>query len=255
MATDIESLLGNEAQDLLSYQCKGITADELTLPGPDYIDRVLLGLRPAHPGGPEPGLGLRPRPAGGHRLSLHPPRRSGDRTLGRRLLRQEPGLLRSGQPGGAGHRGGRLGHRHHPGRTGDRGPPLRPQDPLHREAQPQRLPPLPEYLRRGHVRLGGPGRRARRRRGRGHHLLRLPSGRPPDPGGPDGLQAGPRDGPLHRLVVLPPQRGLQDERGRLPPLGRSHRPGQPHGRDHRGRHHQAEAAREQRRLQRARSSG
>src|SRR5271169_3486357 len=42
MATDIEKLLGNEAQDLLSYQCKGITADELTLPGPDFIDRVVL---------------------------------------------------------------------------------------------------------------------------------------------------------------------------------------------------------------------
>src|ERR1700722_17800533 len=43
MPTDIEALLGNDAQDLLGYQCKGITADELTLPGPDYIARVLLG--------------------------------------------------------------------------------------------------------------------------------------------------------------------------------------------------------------------
>jgi len=42
MATDIEALLGDDAAELLSYQCKGITADELTLPGPDYIDRVLL---------------------------------------------------------------------------------------------------------------------------------------------------------------------------------------------------------------------
>jgi fructose-bisphosphate aldolase, class I len=42
MAINIEKLLGDEAQDLLSYQCKGIRADELTLPGPDYIDRVLL---------------------------------------------------------------------------------------------------------------------------------------------------------------------------------------------------------------------
>ncbi len=42
MATDYEKLLGHDAQDLLSHQCKGITADELTLPGPDYIDRVLL---------------------------------------------------------------------------------------------------------------------------------------------------------------------------------------------------------------------
>src|SRR6202167_3703221 len=42
MAINIEKLLGDEAQDLLGYECKGITADELTLPGPDYIDRVLL---------------------------------------------------------------------------------------------------------------------------------------------------------------------------------------------------------------------
>jgi class I fructose-bisphosphate aldolase len=42
MATDIEALLGDDAGDLLSYQCKGVTAEELTLPGPDYVDRVLL---------------------------------------------------------------------------------------------------------------------------------------------------------------------------------------------------------------------
>jgi class I fructose-bisphosphate aldolase len=42
VATDIEGLLGDEAPSLLSHVCKGITADELTLPGPDYIDRVVL---------------------------------------------------------------------------------------------------------------------------------------------------------------------------------------------------------------------
>ncbi len=42
MATDIERLLGDDAKALLTHVCKGITADELTLPGPDYIDRVLL---------------------------------------------------------------------------------------------------------------------------------------------------------------------------------------------------------------------
>jgi class I fructose-bisphosphate aldolase len=40
MAINIEKLLGDDAQDLLSHQCKGITADELTLPGPDTFDRV-----------------------------------------------------------------------------------------------------------------------------------------------------------------------------------------------------------------------
>ena len=47
------------------------------------------------------------------------------------------------------------------GGLGHRLPPLRPQDPLHREAQPQRLPQLPEHLRPGHVRRGAPGRRPR----------------------------------------------------------------------------------------------
>jgi len=36
---DIQGLLGKD-QALLSYKCKGITADKLQLPGPDFIDRV-----------------------------------------------------------------------------------------------------------------------------------------------------------------------------------------------------------------------
>jgi fructose-bisphosphate aldolase, class I len=42
MATDIEALLGNEAGSLLTHECKGVPAEELTLPGPDYIERVVL---------------------------------------------------------------------------------------------------------------------------------------------------------------------------------------------------------------------
>ncbi len=41
MATDIPALLGDEAEALLTYTCKGVTADELTLPGPDVADRVM----------------------------------------------------------------------------------------------------------------------------------------------------------------------------------------------------------------------
>ena len=44
--------------------------------------------------------------------------------------------------------------------------------------------------------------------------------------------------------------GVQDEGSRLPPRRRSHRPGESPRRHDRGRHHQAEAARDQRRLQR-----
>ncbi len=39
--TDIIKLLGNEAESLLAYQCKGIPKDMLHLPGPDYVDRVV----------------------------------------------------------------------------------------------------------------------------------------------------------------------------------------------------------------------
>jgi len=39
---DLHALLGDEADDLLAYQSKTIAKDELNLPGPDFIDRVLL---------------------------------------------------------------------------------------------------------------------------------------------------------------------------------------------------------------------
>jgi len=40
---DVQSLLGNDAEHLLSYESKTISADELTLPGPDSVDRVFAG--------------------------------------------------------------------------------------------------------------------------------------------------------------------------------------------------------------------
>jgi class I fructose-bisphosphate aldolase len=39
--TDIVSALGDEAEDLLSYECKTVPADDLYLPGPDFVDRVV----------------------------------------------------------------------------------------------------------------------------------------------------------------------------------------------------------------------
>ena len=39
--TDIQSLLAEEAEDLLGHQCSGIPLDMLHPPGPDYIDRVV----------------------------------------------------------------------------------------------------------------------------------------------------------------------------------------------------------------------
>ncbi|MBW3604827.1 MAG: class I fructose-bisphosphate aldolase [Actinobacteria bacterium] len=41
--TDILSELGDTASDLLDHECKTIPRDDLYLPGPDFVDRVLAG--------------------------------------------------------------------------------------------------------------------------------------------------------------------------------------------------------------------
>jgi len=41
MIKKIESLLGKEADSLLNHQCKTVSKDQLYLPGPDFIDRVV----------------------------------------------------------------------------------------------------------------------------------------------------------------------------------------------------------------------
>ena len=38
---DLHSLLGDDADELLTYECKGVPRDELILPGPDHIDQVM----------------------------------------------------------------------------------------------------------------------------------------------------------------------------------------------------------------------
>src|SRR5215813_1460426 len=39
----IQEILGADANGLLSHQCKTISKDQLHLPGPDFIDRILVG--------------------------------------------------------------------------------------------------------------------------------------------------------------------------------------------------------------------
>lgn len=42
MGIDLEQLLGDESKTLLSHNCDTVKANELTLPGPDFVDRVFL---------------------------------------------------------------------------------------------------------------------------------------------------------------------------------------------------------------------
>jgi class I fructose-bisphosphate aldolase len=39
----IEDLLGAQGRALLEHRCKGITPQQLHLPGPDFVDRVHAG--------------------------------------------------------------------------------------------------------------------------------------------------------------------------------------------------------------------
>jgi fructose-bisphosphate aldolase, class I len=39
---DLQSLLGDDADELLAHTCKGVPRDQLTLPGPDFLDRVVV---------------------------------------------------------------------------------------------------------------------------------------------------------------------------------------------------------------------
>ncbi len=41
MTIDIEALLGDEAEDLLGYEVRGVDRERLALPGPDFVSRVL----------------------------------------------------------------------------------------------------------------------------------------------------------------------------------------------------------------------
>jgi fructose-bisphosphate aldolase, class I len=48
MTTQIAQILGDDAEGLLTHSCKTISADNLILPGPDFVDRV-LGASDRHP--------------------------------------------------------------------------------------------------------------------------------------------------------------------------------------------------------------
>ena len=42
MNSKMFELLGNEADDLLNHQCNTISKENLHLPGPDFVDRVMV---------------------------------------------------------------------------------------------------------------------------------------------------------------------------------------------------------------------
>ena len=250
---DLNALLGDEAESLLSHTCKGITARRAHPARP----RLPRSRRSASPT-------ARPRCcatwqrstttgrlAGTGYVSILPVDQGIEHSAAA-VVRPEPGVLRPGQHRQARHRGRLQRRRLHLRRARRRDPPVRPQDPVHREDQPQRAADLPEQVRPDHVRLGArrpttsappasappstsapTSRPARSRRSRRRSTRPTSSACSPCCGATCATTRSRRDGVDYHVV------------------GRPHRPGQPPRRHHRGRHHQAEAAGEQRRLQRA----
>ena len=104
MATPIGELLGTEAENLLKHVCKTIPKESLHLPGPDFVDRIFAPSdRNPRVLGNLQRLFSTGRLAGTGYLSILPVDQ-GIEHSGRRQLRQEPDLLRSGEHRQAGDR-------------------------------------------------------------------------------------------------------------------------------------------------------
>lgn len=91
--TDITQLLGKDAESLLQHRCITIPADQLYLPGADYVDRVMVDNN-------RPPAVLRNMQTlyntgrlGGDRLPFHSAGRPGRGALGGGLLRRQPAVL------------------------------------------------------------------------------------------------------------------------------------------------------------------
>ena len=146
---DIASLLGDEAESLLGHTAKAIPRDELSLPGPDFIDRVFVDTdrNPTVVRNLGALLG-HGRLAGTGYVSILPVDQGIEHSRGG-LLRAEPGVLRPDQHREARHRGRLQRGRDDLRRARHGVAPLRAPHPVHREAQPQRAADLPEPVRPG----------------------------------------------------------------------------------------------------------
>ena len=216
--TSIEQILGDEAEDLLTHRCGTIPAERLTLPSPRWVDEQIGHLRPARPRccarcsrcsttGSLAGTGY---------MSILPVDQGIEHSAGASFAPNpdyfDPlRIVELAVEGGCNAVATTLGG------LGLAARALVPPHPVPAQAQPQRVPVVPQRLRPDHVRLGAPGARAGRGGGRRDDLLRLGGVEAPDPGGLGGLRGGPRARDGHGAVVLPAQLGLQHDRRRAAP--------------------------------------
>ena len=204
-------------------------------------------LRPVDPGAARSPGAPRSRPAGRHGLRLDPAGRPGDRALRRarrsrrtRTTSIRENIVKLAIEGGCNAVASTLGV------LGAVAAALRPQDPVHREAQPQRVPDAIRTRTTRSCSRGQAGVRHGRGRGRRHDLLRLADESTRQIQEVAARSRRPTSsGMVTVLWCYLRNSALQDANGRgLPRRGRPDRPGQPPRRHDPGRHHQAEAARD-----------
>ena len=212
---DLHQLLGDETDALSPTSARACRREDLVLPGPGLHRPSTAVVGPSRPCPAQPRPAAQHGPLGRHRLHFDPARRPGHRALRRGQLCAEPDLFRPEEHRRAGHRGGLQRRGHHRWGAGHGRPALRPQDPLHRQAQPQRAAQLPQHPRPGDVRLRPAGFRDWRRGRRGHRLLGRRGVPPRDAGSLRGLRRGACAGDVHRFVVLSAQQCVQEGRRQL----------------------------------------
>ena len=148
----LEELLGDDAEGLLEHDCKTVPRVALHLPGPDFVDRVLVDTdRNSNVLRNLQWLFNSGRLAGTGYVSILPVDQGIEHSAGASFA-PEPDLLRPREHRAARDRGrlqrGRLDRRRP--RRGQ--PQVRAQVPVHREAQPQRAAHLPQRVRPDPVR-------------------------------------------------------------------------------------------------------
>ena len=103
MTIKIDQLLGNEADNLLNHKCATIAREDIHIPGPDFVSRIMIPSdRPVAVLRNLQTMFNTGRLGGTGYLSILPVDQ-GIRTLGRSLLCAESDLLRSREYRQAGH--------------------------------------------------------------------------------------------------------------------------------------------------------
>ena len=241
---DLNSLLGDEADDLLRHESKGIPKDDLTLPGPDFVSRVLTysDRPPQVPARPARSWTTAAWPG---RLRVDPPGRPGHRASAAASFAPNPKYFDPANIIELAIEGGFNAVASTIGVLGLMSRRYAHRIPFIVKLNHNELLTYPNRFDQfmfGSVQeaydMGAAAVGATVYFGSKSHPAR--SKRSPRP------SRRPTSWACSPCGALPAQRRLQEGRHRLRRVRRSHRPGQPHGGHHRGRHRQAEAAGEQR---------